>query len=146
MEIISLITSTAISVVVIIAAIVALTKIYSYFKNNIQGYPNEEKIEEAILPFVHKSIFAAYRASEWALDKFGKQLSGIDKKAIAKSLYVVLPNVIVVGGICILVRQAISPTQFAAIVQRAFDEFLEFYEENEEGFTELVELWLKENE
>jgi len=137
---------TAIGVIIIVLGILSLTKVYSYLKNTKQGYPNEEKIEEVLLPIVYNAILSAYRISEWTFDKFGEQLSGIDKKSIADSLYLVLPAVIVINGVCVPVKQAISEKQFSELVQSTFDTFVSFYSANEDLLMGAIEDWLNENQ
>jgi len=135
----------AIGVIVIILGVLSLTRIYSYLKNTKQGYPNEEEIEEVLLPIVYNAILSAYRVSEWTLDKFGEQLNGVDKKAIADSLYRILPAVIVINGVCVPVKQAISEKQFSKLVQSTFDTFVSFYNTNEDLLMGAIECWLNEN-
>ena len=141
----SVLVQLAVGIIAVLLGIVILVRGYSFLKHSEQNYPNEQEIEALILPIVYKAIFSAYKTSEWALSEFGAQLEGIDKKAVADSLYSALPGVIIWQGITIPVKQIINQKQFSNLVQSTFDEFMQFYQYNEQQFIELVDLWLEEN-
>jgi len=109
-----------------------------------QGYPLEAEIEAALLPVVFDGICAAYRVSELAVDEAHKRLDGLDKKAIADSVYAMLPEQ--VGGYDVSVIKAlVPPERFAQLVQNAYDQFDRFYVEKRAHFDRLFEQWKSEN-
>jgi hypothetical protein len=129
---------------VIVAAIVAALLVivvvsilvYGRLKTTRQGYPNEDAIEAAILPYVYQAILAAYKGSEFALDEFGKRLQGVDKAILAQLAYKYVPDEI---------KVLISEQQFTQFVAASFDRFLIFYNQNCQGYEDAVMKWAREN-
>ena len=76
------------------------------------------------------------------MDEVGMRLDGLNKAKIARAVWGMLPEAlqINVGGylVAIPVKQLVSEDQFGALVQRAFDEFTEFYEGKFEGWGDLI--------
>jgi len=106
--------------------------LYIRLRDNEQGYPGEEQIEEALLPVVHFSIMAAYRWSEGVLDQFGERLDGVDKAKLAAHVYELLPEHIKIGDKTFplhIIKMIIPQDAFERLVQRAFDEFAVQFEE-----------------
>lgn len=109
-----------------------------------QGYPLEAEIEAALLPYVFNAIAVAYKTSERAVDDVNQRIKGIDKAAIAKEVYRMLPDQI--GGYDLtLIKSVVGPERFAQLVQDAFDRFERFLIEHQSHFDELYEAWKKEN-
>ncbi len=121
-----------------------LVILYPKLKSETQGYPLEAVIEPLLLPFIYEAICAAYRLSEQAVDEGMERIRGVDKKAIADSLYAMLPDRIGDYDIT-LVKSVITPERFAQLVQDAFDRFDRFYIEHQEHFEEQFEEWKKAN-
>ena len=69
-----------------------LVVLYPKLKGETQGYPLEAIIEPLLLPMIYEAICAAYRMSEQAMDDIGDRIQGLDKKAIADSVYAMLPD------------------------------------------------------
>ena len=118
--------------------------LYGGLKKGEQGYAYESEIETALLPFIYKAIQSAYKVSELAVDELGERLAGADKKALALAAYDMLPPSL--GKFPVgLVKTLISRDQFAALVEVAFVEFLEFYDERHEDYVQLWLEWRAEN-
>ena len=113
---------------------------FPILKNRKQGYAYEAEIEKALLPFLFKAIASAYRLSEHSVDEIGERLAGIDKARFAVAVYHLLPDRIgryPVG----LIKKIVSEEVFGQLVQVAFEDFLEFYEERHDDFIQLWEEW-----
>jgi len=118
----------------------ALAVLYPKLKSETQGYPLEAVIEPLLLPFIFEAICAAYRLSEKAVDEGMDRIRGMDKKAIADSVYAMLPDEI--GGYPLeIVKTVITKERFEELVQNAFDRFDRFYIEHKEHFDEEFEKW-----
>jgi hypothetical protein len=117
-----------------------LVVLYPKLKGETQGYPLEAVIEPLLLPIIYEAICAAYRMSEQAMDDIGDRIRGLDKKAIADSVYAMLPDEI--GGHDITVIKAvISQERFEQLAQNAFDRFDRFYKTHRTHFDEQFEKW-----
>ena len=137
----SQITYLCVLLIFIFSAVALLIGIalYSWLKKSEQGYAYESEIEAALLPIIYNSISSAYKVSELAFDELGERLAGADKNALALAAYDMLPPSI--GRFPVgLVKGLISREKFADLVQIAFDEFLEFYDDRHEDY---VQLWLE---
>lgn len=109
-----------------------------------QGYPLEAEIEAALLPYVFNAIAVAYKTSERAVDDVNQRIKGIDKAAIAREVYRMLPDQIA-GYDLTLIKSLVGPERFAQLVQDAFDRFERFLIEHQSHFDDLYETWKKEN-
>ncbi len=122
-----------------------LVILYPKLKTEKQGYPLEAQIEAALLPLMFEGICSAYRLSEQAVDDVGKRIRGVDKKAIADSIYRMLPDQ--VGDFDLtLVKSIITQERFETLVQDAFDRFDRFFIEHQGHFDELFEKWKAEQQ
>ncbi len=110
---------------------------YPRLKRDKQGYPYEDDIEAAILPFVYQAVLGAYRLSERAVDEAQRRMSGVDKKQIADDMYARLPAKL--GSVPI--KAWVSREQFATRVQDAFDEFDSFFLQFQGHFDRAFEDW-----
>ena len=116
--------------------------LYPKLKGETQGYPLEAIIEPLLLPIIYEAICAAYRMSEQAVDELGERIQGMNKKAIADSVYSMLPDEI--GGYDLTVVKAIiSQERFVELVQDAFNRFDRFYKTHQLHFDEEFEKWKK---
>lgn len=117
-----------------------LVVLYPKLKGEVQGYPLEAIVEPLLLPIIYEAICAAYRMSEQAVDEIGERIRGLDKKAIADTVYAMLPDEI--GGHSITVIKAVvSQERFVQLVQNAFDRFDRFYKTHKGHFDEQFERW-----
>ena|SRR5438105_8718377 len=83
-------------------------------------------VESALQPFIWEAITAAYRFSEKAVDQGYTRLKGQDKKALADSVYRMLPERVGEYDIA-FVKSLVSQERFAVLVQNAFERFDQFY-------------------
>jgi hypothetical protein len=133
--------TVAVSVVITLLVVIGGVKLYSWLRGAKQGYPMEDAVEAALLPLIYAAIYGAYRVSEAAVDIVGKRLEGLDKKAIADSIYAMLPDKI--GNFDVaFVKRFVTAEDFAVLVQNAFDKFDRFYRETEGHFEEALDKWL----
>ena len=117
---------------------------YPKLKREEQGYPLEAQIEAALLPLVYEGICAAYRVSEQSVDELRQRIKGADKKAIAVSIYRMLPDR--VGDYDItLVKNLVSEERFEQLVQDAFDRFDSFFVVHQGHFEKLFDRWKADN-
>lgn len=117
-----------------------LVVLYPKLKGETQGYPLEAIIEPLLLPIIYEAICAAYRMSEQAMDGIGDRIQGLDKKAIADSVYAMLPDEIA-GYDLTVIKAIISQERFEQLVQDAFDRFDRFYKTHRDHFDEQFETW-----
>ena len=118
--------------------------LYPKLKREEQGYPMEAAIEAALLPVIFEGICAAYRMSEKGVDELQQRIQGADKKAIADSIYRMLPDTVGTFDLS-LVKNVITEERFEQLVQDAFDRFDRFFVQHQAHFDELFEKWKAEN-
>jgi len=117
-----------------------LVVLYPKLKGETQGYPLEAIIEPLLLPIIYEAICAAYRMSEQAMDEIGDRIKGLDKKAVADSVYAMLPDRIGDHDLTV-VKAVVSQERFQQLVQDAFDRFDRFYKTHRGHFDEQFEKW-----
>lgn len=95
--------------------------------------PPVQVILDALIPWAQKAIVAGEKAASEALDEVDRELDGIDKAAVADSIYNLLPEFINVGGVSIptsLVKHLVTREMFSDLVKRVYDETDAFIERN----------------
>jgi hypothetical protein len=117
-----------------------LVVLYPKLKGETQGYPMEAIVEPLLLPIIYEAICAAYRISEQAMDEIGERVRGLDKKAIADTVYAMLPDEIA-GYEITVIKAIVSQERFEQLVQDAFDRFDSFYKTHRDHFDEQFEEW-----
>ena len=117
-----------------------LVVLYPKLKGETQGYPMEAIVEPLLLPIIYEAICAAYRISEQAMDEIGERVRGLDKKAIADTVYAMLPDEIA-GYDITVVKAVVSQERFEQLVQDAFSRFDRFYKTHRDHFDEQFEEW-----
>jgi len=117
-----------------------LVVLYPKLKGETQGYPLEAIVEPLLLPIIYEAICAAYRMSEQAMDEIGDRIRGLDKKAIADSVYAMLPDKIGNYDLTV-VKAVVSQERFVQLVQDAFNRFDRFYKTHRDHFDEQFEEW-----
>ncbi len=117
-----------------------LVVLYPKLKGETQGYPLEAVIEPLLLPVIYEAICAAFRMSEQAMDDIGTRIKGLDKKAIADSIYAMLPDKIGDYEITVI-KAVIGQERFNQLVQDAFDRFDRFYKTHRDHFDEQFKKW-----
>jgi hypothetical protein len=106
--------------------------------------PAEKADEQALRPFLFYGICCAYRTAERAVYDGHPMMWGTDKRKIADSVYDVLPSAID-GREASAIKSEVSKEQFAEMLQRAFDEFDKFCNENKAFFDQQFEAWKQEH-
>lgn len=133
--------SPAGTVALVVGAILALAtlvqqgnKLYQWLKTAKQGYPREDMIEAALLPYLDTAIMAAYKGSEALMDAVGERLHGIDKARVARLVYQTLPDT--VSGW--QWKQFIGEERFARWLQARFNIFADWWDTAEEGILKAI--------
>ena len=128
-----IIVGIVVGLLALLGAVLGSAHLYRWLKAKRQGYPGEEVIEAALLPIIQYGIMAAYRLSEGVMDELGARLRGADKAEIARFVYELIPDVVLIGKIAVplsWIKTVIPEAKFAELVQRVFDELVEFMETN----------------
>lgn len=139
---------TVVTLLAFVAATVALVGLgvwaYPKLRKEKQGYPLEAEIEAALLPTLYQGILAAYRLSELGTDETHRRMEGADKKAIADSIYRLLPDQI--GDFDLsLIKRLVPRARFEVLVQDAYDRFDLFFVERLGHFDRLFNEWKEES-
>ena|SRR5438552_2144109 len=110
------------------------------------GSPNlvVASVESALQPLIFEAIMAAYRLSEKTVDQGFTRLKGADKKALADSVYRLLPDRIGAHDIA-FVKTVVSPERFSVLVQNAFDRFDQFYVIHHSHFETAFQQYVEQN-
>lgn len=90
-------------------------------------------IRAALLPYVFRAILAAEQIARQAMEQANESLESADKKAIADSVYALLPDVILIKGVPLplaLVKRFITREAFESLVKDIYDEAKAFIERN----------------
>ncbi|RLC77255.1 MAG: hypothetical protein DRI61_11865 [Chloroflexi bacterium] len=135
---------TLITIAVAFSIFALLIVLYNWLQAKRQGLPLEAQIEAALLPIIFEGICAAYRLGEQAVDEGYERLRGADKKAVADSIYAMLPDKIGDYDLT-LVKRFITRERFEELVQDVFDRFDRFYVEHKAHFDEMFEEWKKQH-
>jgi xanthosine utilization system XapX-like protein len=138
----SIVVTALVAVIGLVGAYVGV-RATAWLLTKKQGYPGEQAVEAALYPYAYAAIVTAFKLSEVARDELGKHLEGLDKKALADSVYALLPEAIPVGGYLVpigVVKGLVGREQWEAIVQNAFDELMRIYRQN----GAVLDEWLRE--
>lgn len=137
--------SPAGTVALVIGAILALVtlvqqgnKLYRWLKVTRQGYPYEDEIEEALLPFLYQAIMAAYKTSESLMDAVGERLHSVEKLMVARLVYQMLPDAVSLAGASWQWKRFIGEEKFARWLQARFDTFIDWWDMAEEGVLKAI--------
>jgi len=125
---------------------VALVYLFRWLRDEEQGYPGEQQIEAALMPLIQHAIMAAFKLSEASFDELGRRLEGVDKAALARYVYNLLPNHVPIGENATLplgfIKLIITEERFAELVQISYDEFAEWFEgvrdRFKDGFEDII--------
>lgn len=108
------------------------------------GYPLEAQIEDAILPYIYTAINAAYKTSEKAIDESQKRMKGVDKAAIAKRVYGLLPPHI--GPFkTSFIKRYVPENRFVDLIEIALGEADAFIDQHQGTFETLYDQWIIDN-
>ena len=110
------------------------------------GSPNliVASVEAALQPVILQAIMAAYRLSEKTVDQGFARPKGADKKALADSVYRLLPDRIGEYDIA-FVKSLVRPERFSVLVQNAFDRFDQFYIIHHGHFDAAFQQYIEQN-
>lgn len=126
-------------ILALITLVQAGNKLYRRLKVARQGYPYEDEIEEALLPFLYQALMAAYKASESLMDAVGERLHGVDKMMVARLVYQMLPDDgVLIGGASWQWKRFVGEEKFARWMQERFDEFANLWDLAQEGVLRAV--------
>jgi hypothetical protein len=126
------------AILALITLVQAGNKLYRWLKVAWQGYPYEDEIEEALLPFLYQALMAAYKASESLMDAVGERLHGVDKMMVARLVYQMLPNGVSIAGKSWRWKRFVGEEKFARWMQERFDEFANLWDLAQEGVLRAV--------
>ena len=133
---------TATLVIGAILALVTLVqqgnKLYRWLRTTKQGYPHEDMIEAALLPYLDQAIMAAYKASESLMDAVSERLHGTDKTMVARLVYQMLPDTVSLAGASWQWKRFIGEERFARWLQVRFDTFTAWWDTAEEGILRAI--------
>lgn len=114
--------------------------LYNWLEAKKQGYPLEERIENALLPYLHGIIVGAFEESQAELEDIEDTIENVDKEELAKKLYDLLPDEI--AGFSVQIIQSIfTVEQFTDMFLRVYKEVKTYYVAKKGTFLELFEQW-----
>lgn len=139
---------TLTTLLILLLIILGLVSAWGILSIGTKRYPALHVVLAALQPHVMMGIWAATELAYEALTDLGKEMQGIDRKAIADSIYGALPDIIMIGNLPIptgLVKTIVSREVFENYVQDNFDRAMALLSKNKEYFKSQVDLWEKEN-
>jgi len=93
-----------------------------------------------VRPLIYDAICAAYKSAESIVRATDRALDGVSKKAIADSVYDMLPDYIGKFPV-VLVKQLVSRERFAELVQAVYDKFDEHFHGWQDDLASEFEKW-----
>lgn len=120
----------AVVLILSITGLMLLIKLRFYFIN-----PTFKQVLTAIEPYIYRAIWSAEKVTYKAFTDLQVRLEGEDKKAIANSIYDLLPDVIYFGLVPIpikVIKAIITRDSFQRIVQDTYNNMSQFVEANQE--------------
>jgi len=88
------------------------------------GNPTIAAVLDALKPYIYTAILAAEKTADDAFTTASITLEGTDKKAVADSVYALLPDPIMVGSIPVptsLIKLLVSQESFENAIKAAYD-------------------------
>lgn len=125
-------------ILALITLVQAGNKLYRWLKVARQGYPYEDEIEEALLPFLYQALMAAYKASESLMDAVGERLHSVDKMMVARLVYQMLPDTVSIAGTGWRWKKFVGEEKFTKWLQERFDGFADWWDLAQEGVLRAV--------
>lgn len=88
--------------------------------------PTLDAVISAVTPYVYRGILAGEYAVQWAEDAAIAQIDAADKKAVADSLYSLLPDTLMIPGFpfplpASVLKRIVTQEIFEKLVKDAFD-------------------------
>lgn len=126
----------AIIIILAVAALVLIRKIRSGAEESGELLsPTIDQLFDAILPHIYKAILAGERSVIWAFDAGERYLESADKKAVAESVYALIPEIVLVGNVPVpvgVIKKLIPIELFEAWVKEVYDQADAFLTKNED--------------
>lgn len=119
-----------------------LQKLIAFIRTRTLG-PSQELLLKALEPWVHTATLAGLKIALRTLNNLDVVLDGADKKAIADSVYDLLPDVIMVGPSpipVVQVKRIVTREVFETEVMNAYNTANAFIERNEQFLTSQIDL------
>jgi hypothetical protein len=120
----------------LILAALAVFNILSHSKQ-----PALHAVLDALTPYIYKAIFAGERFALLAEQQLDTRLAGTDKKAVADSMYNLLPDFLPVGRFLLpinVVKMLVPRVQFEQVVQDVYEQTHGFLLKNEDYLKQQV--------
>lgn len=96
--------------------------------------PGISDVLDALTPYIYRAILAGERATLWGLDQVDASIHGADKKAVADSVYALLPDMVMVGSFPLplsTIKAFVPRETFEARVKDLYDQADAFIQRNE---------------
>lgn len=126
----------AIIIILAVAALVLIRKIRAgAAESGEELSPSIDQLFDAILPHIYRAILAGERSVIWAFDAGEHYLESADKKAVADSLYALIPDIVLVSSVPVPVgvfKKLIPIEIFEAWVKEVYDQADAFLTKNED--------------
>jgi hypothetical protein len=123
----------------LVGLVIGGSKLYRWLRVTRQGFPYEEELEEALLPYLYQSIMVAYKTSERLMDEVGVRLRGVDKAKIARMVYEHLPSDIRWRGYTLNWKVYVDKDTFSEYIENRFDELVDIWSKASRGLLDMIE-------
>jgi hypothetical protein len=103
--------------------------------------PSLQGVLDALVPYAYQGIFAGERMVVSVLDEAEAYIAAADKKAVADSIYDLLPPVITLGKYTIstdLVKRLVPREEFQRLVENVYNTADAFFQRNEQYLKDQV--------
>jgi hypothetical protein len=123
----------ALGAVVLIVAFIVL-KLIAAIKQRWPRSPGVDLILQALTPYVYQAILAGERAVIWGLDALEDHIAATDKKRVADSVYNLIPDAIVVGGVTLssdAIKRLVTRDEWQNFIKTQYDAADAFLQRNE---------------
>jgi len=143
----------AISVIgfgLLMALFAFLVWVYPILKWKKQGYPGEDKLEEALLPFMLDAIVFIFKMSDRMIDEGSDRLHRGDKELLARRLWGLLPDEVNISlgpfHYVFEPKEILDQESWALLVKKAYDDILTRYDEFAQRYEAEFLEWLIRND
>jgi hypothetical protein len=109
-------------------------KVLAAIKKRWPRSPGVDLILQALTPYVYQAILAGERAVIWGLDALEDHIAATDKKKVADSVYNLIPDAIVVGGVTLssdAIKRLITRDEWQNFIKTQYDAADAFLQRNE---------------
>jgi hypothetical protein len=112
-----------------------------YLRVKATGSPSLQAIFDALVPYAYQGIFAGERMAVSVFDEAEAYIAAADKKAVADSIYDLLPTSITVGKYTIstdLIKRLVPREEFQRLVENLYNTADAFFQRNEQYLKDQV--------